>query len=221
MLIHSRELKTRVLAGRDDDIGTIRRLLIDDERWAVRYLVVETGEWFQGQEVLVATASLATEQPAVGRLQAELTRELVRGSPRPHGLHEVSRQYEIEHATYYGYALYWLSADPWGTGVMPFGTADRVAAQQALGDYHVRDGNELLECAVRATDGAIGQIEDFLVDVKTWRISAIVVDTRNHLPHRQARIGVANIHAPDRSDRRIDLQLTRAQVEADDRTKAR
>jgi len=38
----------------DGDIGHVSGMLIDDETWAVRYLIVDTSNWWVGHEMLVA-----------------------------------------------------------------------------------------------------------------------------------------------------------------------
>jgi hypothetical protein len=36
----------------DGDIGHVHALLADDETWAIRYLIVETSNWWLGHQVL-------------------------------------------------------------------------------------------------------------------------------------------------------------------------
>jgi hypothetical protein len=38
----------------DGDVGHVAGFLLDDMNWAIRYLVVETGHWWQGRKVLIA-----------------------------------------------------------------------------------------------------------------------------------------------------------------------
>ena len=38
----------------DGDIGHVEDLLVDDHTWAVRYLIVNTSNWWGGHHVLVA-----------------------------------------------------------------------------------------------------------------------------------------------------------------------
>jgi hypothetical protein len=38
----------------DGDIGHVGGLLVDDETWAIRYLIVNTSTWWLGHQVLVA-----------------------------------------------------------------------------------------------------------------------------------------------------------------------
>ncbi len=39
---------------RDGSLGKVTDFMIDDKTWAVRHLVVETGHWFSGKEVIIS-----------------------------------------------------------------------------------------------------------------------------------------------------------------------
>ena len=41
------------LQANDGEIGKVRQVYFDDERWIVRYFVVRTGSWLSRREVLV------------------------------------------------------------------------------------------------------------------------------------------------------------------------
>jgi hypothetical protein len=47
MLRSLKDLERYVVSATDGDIGSVVNFLLDDERWVVRYLVVETGDFFQ------------------------------------------------------------------------------------------------------------------------------------------------------------------------------
>ena len=42
------------LHATDGDIGHVASYLIDEETWAIRYLVVDTSNWWMGHKVLIA-----------------------------------------------------------------------------------------------------------------------------------------------------------------------
>jgi hypothetical protein len=39
----------------DGEIGHIEDFVVDDETWIIRYLVVDTKNWWPGKRVLIAT----------------------------------------------------------------------------------------------------------------------------------------------------------------------
>jgi hypothetical protein len=50
----AKEITGYRVRGTDDDIGTVSKLLVDQEGWMIRYLVVDTGNWLPGKKVLVS-----------------------------------------------------------------------------------------------------------------------------------------------------------------------
>jgi len=43
------------IQAKDDDIGHVEDFIIDDETWAIRYLIIDTKNWWPGKKVLVFT----------------------------------------------------------------------------------------------------------------------------------------------------------------------
>jgi hypothetical protein len=42
------------LETEDGEIGSVKDFYFDDQYWNIRYLVVETGNWFFGRKVLIS-----------------------------------------------------------------------------------------------------------------------------------------------------------------------
>ena len=57
MLRSLKDLERYKVSASDGDIGSVVNFLFDDERWAVRYLVVDTGGFFSGRSVLISPIS--------------------------------------------------------------------------------------------------------------------------------------------------------------------
>ena len=53
------------------------------------------------------------------------------------------------------------------------------------GDPHLRSTSEVKGYSIHATDGDIGEVEDFIVDDTTWSIRYLIVDTGNWLPGKK------------------------------------
>lgn len=53
MLRNLKDLQGYALRATDGDVGTVKDFYFDDERWVVRYLVVETGSWLASRRVLI------------------------------------------------------------------------------------------------------------------------------------------------------------------------
>ena len=76
MLRSLKELKRYTVTATDGDVGTVVKFLFDDERWAIRYLVVHTGGFFDGQYVLISPISFvrSTGQPTRSTSPSRRTR---------------------------------------------------------------------------------------------------------------------------------------------------
>jgi sporulation protein YlmC with PRC-barrel domain len=42
----------------DGEIGHVSSFLVDDKSWAIHELVIETGHWFSGKEILIPTSKV-------------------------------------------------------------------------------------------------------------------------------------------------------------------
>ena len=192
----------------DDDVGSVRDFYFDDERWGIRYLVVDTGAFFSGRRVLVSPISFRNADWSTRQFHLALTREKVKNSPgieldKPVSV--VSRQYEREYFRYYGWDNYWgygYGTDRiWGGEAYPGILGNRASREQHHqeedgDDPHLRSVREVVGYYIQGTDGEIGHVDDFVVDDETWAIRYLVIDTRNWwldrkvlvAPHWAARI---------------------------------
>ena len=69
------------IQAKDGEIGQVTDFLFDDENWAVRHLVVDTGTWLPGRKVLVAPPWIERIDWAERKVYVALTQESVRQSP--------------------------------------------------------------------------------------------------------------------------------------------
>ncbi|MGH8261052.1 MAG: PRC-barrel domain-containing protein [Steroidobacteraceae bacterium] len=103
----------------DGDIGEVEDGYFDDERWVVRYLVVNTGSWLSGREVLISPYSVVRVDDADSAIVTQLTRKQVQGSPSIDTAKPISRQQEESYLSYFGYPVYWPYTSLWAWGSMP------------------------------------------------------------------------------------------------------
>jgi hypothetical protein len=102
-----KEVKGYDIAATDGDIGHVIDLIVDDERWSVRYLVVDTRNWLPGRRVLLSPDWVEQIRWTDRSVGANLSQEAVKNSPncRPHAA--VNRKYEEPLYDYYGKKKYW------------------------------------------------------------------------------------------------------------------
>ncbi|MGH9163459.1 MAG: PRC-barrel domain-containing protein [Vicinamibacteraceae bacterium] len=95
------------IAATDGDIGHIDDFLFDDHTWTIRYLLVDTSDWWGGKRVLVApawTREVSWQQHIV---TVELTRDQVKSSPPLGAVDDLTQEYERRLHAHYGRPPYW------------------------------------------------------------------------------------------------------------------
>ncbi len=187
-----KDLKGNAIGATDGDIGKLDDFYFDDESWTIRYLVAETGNWLLNRKVLVSPFAIGKADLARERLNVTLTKKQVEESPSIDTDKPVSRQHEAYYHDYYGYPYYWNGPYLWGPTYYPqlqVAVQKRIEEQRAkrekAGDLHLRSINNVTGYHIEATDGAIGHVEDFIIDDETWEIRYLVVDTQNWWPGRR------------------------------------
>ena len=65
----------------DGDIGHLEDLLVDDHTWAIRYLIVNTSNWWGGHRVLVAPHWIKDVSWSEAKVSVDLTRQAVKDAP--------------------------------------------------------------------------------------------------------------------------------------------
>src|SRR4029079_19349313 len=105
MLRSIKQLYGNKLGASDGEIGHVKDFYFDEQNWAVRYLVADTGSWLPGRQVLISPPSLARVDQAGKVLNVNLTRKQIENSPSIESHKPVSRQYEEDYHRYYRWAL--------------------------------------------------------------------------------------------------------------------
>lgn len=185
MLRSLKDLERYTVSATDGDIGNVVDFFLDDEHWAVRYLVVETGALFERREVLISPISFRRVEWSGCRFHLELDKLKVQSSPSVETDKPVSRQYEWDYLSYYGYPHYWGQSGIWGTGIDPGLLATAKWRNASLDqankphDVHLRSAGEIRGYHVHGSDEEIGHIGDFVVDDETWEVRYLVIATSN------------------------------------------
>jgi hypothetical protein len=65
----------------DGSIGKLAGLLVDESTWAIRFLVVNTGHWWHGYEVLIAPEWIEDINWVDATVTVDLSRDSVRAAP--------------------------------------------------------------------------------------------------------------------------------------------
>jgi len=66
----------------DGEIGNLEDFIIDDEAWVIRYLIINTRNWWPGKVVLVSPKLIERVSWSELKVFVNLTREAIRQSPK-------------------------------------------------------------------------------------------------------------------------------------------
>ncbi len=223
MLRSMSDLQGFTIGATDGDIGRVEAFYFDDTSFTVRHLVVDTGGWLPGRKVLISPMALPAIDWDGKRINAELTKSQVEQSPNIDTDQPVSRQQEINYHRYYGYPSYWEGPYLWGLGpypvTIPGGEATEYERRwewgaKEPGDPHLRSSGAVIGYHIEATDGAIGHVEDFLVEDSSWAIRYMIVDTRNWWPGKKVLVSPEWINRVSWPDSRVYVDMSKEAIKS-------
>ena len=84
MLIKSQTLKSYTLESLDGTFGKVNEFYFDDQYWAIRYLVADTGTWLTGRQVLISPYALVAVIKEKHHIAVDLTKKQIEDSPECH-----------------------------------------------------------------------------------------------------------------------------------------
>jgi sporulation protein YlmC with PRC-barrel domain len=91
----------------DGGIGHVQGLLLDEDTWAIRYLIVDTGNWWLGHKVLIAPQWIQGLSWSERTVAINLTREAIKGSPPYDSAGSLQRHEEASLHDHYQRVGYW------------------------------------------------------------------------------------------------------------------
>ncbi|MGA7180332.1 MAG: PRC-barrel domain-containing protein [Thiobacillaceae bacterium] len=91
----------------DGDIGHVQGLLVDEETWAIRYLIVDTSNRWLGHQVLIAPQWIQDVSWSDATVSVNLTRQAVKDAPPYDSSAQLDRKLETDIYQHYGRPGYW------------------------------------------------------------------------------------------------------------------
>ena len=90
------------------EIGHVEDFIIEDETWAIRYLIVGTLNWWPGKKVLVSPLWIERVSWDESKVFVNLSREAIKQSPEYTEESLLTRDYEIGLHGHYNRKGYWV-----------------------------------------------------------------------------------------------------------------
>lgn len=204
MLRSIKQLYGNSLGASDGEIGRVKDFYFDDQNWAIRYLVADTGNWLAKRQVLLSPYSLGRLDQIEKILRVNLTRKQIETSPSIDLHKPVSRQYEEAYFRHFGWPYYWQGEELWGLNGLPVLTlpvkplprqpTPPLVASPGRADVHLRSTQAVTGYQLRTqADGVIGYVCDFMMDAGSWAIGQLVIRTGHRLSGKEILIPTKDV----------------------------
>ncbi len=105
----TREVTGYPIRATDDEIGHVEDFIIDDVSWAIRYLIVDTRNWWPGKKVLVPTKWIERVSWRDSKVFVNLTRDAIKQAPEYTDDVVLNRDYESAFHDHHGQEGYWTA----------------------------------------------------------------------------------------------------------------
>ena len=219
MLKYINDIYGTQVAATDGNIGHVRDFYFDDEKWIIRYMIVDTGNWLSGRQVLLSPHAFDGFGPDGDAISVRLTKNQIENSPSIESHRPVTRQYERDYFHYYSWPPYWDNSGMWGVGGIPIlppqpstnAHAERV--QDPADDIHLRSTQAVTGYDIATADGSLGTVSGFLVDHKSWAILNLVIETGPWYSGKRILISTSAIQNISYPGAKVVVKLTRADIQ--------
>lgn len=211
------------LRAADGEIGHVKDLYFDDESWAVRYLVADTGPWLPERQVLISPCSISRRDGTERVLHVNLTRRQIENSPSIEPRVPVSRHDEEEYCRYYGWPCYWHGEELWGMSGFPHQQrpAKTLPDQPAAGkgarpkgaSVHLKSTRALGDSHSQARDGMGGHVCDLMMDPRSWAIRELIIKTGHRFSSTEMGIPTSKVERISWDKTTMFISLTKQTVD--------
>lgn len=96
----------------DGPVGHVDDFIIDDESWAIRYLIVDTKDWLPGKKVLISPRWIERISWKQKQVFVALSRDAIQRAPEYGDESHVARDYEAALHDHYNSTGYWTDELP-------------------------------------------------------------------------------------------------------------
>jgi hypothetical protein len=100
------EIRKYYVHARDGDLGHVDGFLVDEKSWAIRYLIINTSNWWVGHQVIIAPEWIDKVDWAESTVYVDLTQAAIKSSPRFDSTLPLENEREAVMRIHYGRAAY-------------------------------------------------------------------------------------------------------------------
>ena len=105
------EVSNYNIQASDGEIGHVSDFIVDDDTWAIRYLIIDTQNWWPGKKVLISPRWIERVSWKDSKVFVSLTRESIKQAPEYNDELFITRDFETALHRHYNQNEYWVN-DP-------------------------------------------------------------------------------------------------------------
>jgi len=206
----------------DGEIGKVKEFYFDDLSWAIRYLIIETGNWLSNRKVLISPQALQLPDWKNKEFPINLTKQQIKNSPDIDTNKPISHRQEIEMYRHYAWERYGGNGFYAGSSAAVMNLSAVVdektikendpAGSRANDDPHLRSTERVSGYHIHATDGDIGHVNDFIIDDEVWKITDLVIDTHNWIGGHKVLVPARHVKEIQWENFKIIIDVSREYV---------
>ncbi len=98
------------IQANDGEIGHVEDFILEEETWAIRYLVIDTRNWWSGKKILISPQWIDRVSWSESKVFVNLSIEIIKQSPEYHADVPLTRADEIRLHGHYHRTGYWEAA---------------------------------------------------------------------------------------------------------------
>lgn len=167
----------------DGSVGHLEDVIFHERTWRVPYLVVDTGPWILGRQLLFSPNYVESIDQEKESIQLALRRDQIKQSPEKDADLPISELKEREFDQYKKGPVFWSGSgerkDSKPPGAMPAveeeAEAEKQEVERELYGKHLRSAAEVEGYRALATDSALGLVSGILIDTDEWIVRYFVL----------------------------------------------
>lgn len=225
MLRKLKNLEGFTIHGKDDDLGKVKDFYFDQQRFGLRYVVVDTGNWLKHQKTLISTKSFTKINYEQEEILVDLTSDELEEAPSLDKNKPISKVMEEKLVKHFDWPIYWVSPHPTDGPAIQAGsvirevlfdfnelTAEEKRTKENDVESNLRSFNEVRGYHIQAEDKEFGHLEDLFVDEEDWAIRYLLIDTRNILPGKDVLIAPEWLELISWNEEKIFVNKTKEEI---------
>jgi hypothetical protein len=202
------------LSATDGEVGKIEETYFDDRNWAIRYLVVKTGQWLSGRKVLISPLAFDRSKWKGGTFPVNLTKKQILNSPDV----DTGRPLSLQHTKSLNEYYRWQPFIDNGFYApvhcdQPDLTEKPSVNSSSADNIHLRSTRDTRGFRIYAKDGEVGFVSGFIVEDESWKIIYLLVVAKSIFGDQKILISVHDIMKIKWNESKIYLDISVKAVE--------